>query len=221
MRTLIVLVLLCLPLSSKATETYCGHELFTSETTSVKQARVTATENGKLHFRNGGKGCPDSAQYVQKAYLVAGDKLIVANSINDWTCSLFPGKKQSFFGWLPTKYLEISPVESAPQLADWARDWGTVDPVDWLYDQHGEISITIEGNDLEVSGNTLGDCKERPGGYYCNEGSIREKAVPVGNLLTISDDDCTVQIRLISNYLIVTDNWRCGGHNVSFSGVYR
>ncbi|MDR2208709.1 MAG: hypothetical protein LBE22_07050 [Azoarcus sp.] len=231
MRILIILSLLLPPLTSEATETYCEHELFTSQTTSVKQAKVTATENGKLHFRNGGEGCPDSAKCVQKAYLVAGDKLIVTNSINDWTCSLFLGKKQSFFGWLPTKFLEISPVESAPQLADWAGDWRTVYPVDWLNDNHGGIKITLKEGHLEVSGETVGDCKERPGGYYCNEGGFAGEAVPVGDLLiisdsyegdplTISDDACAVQIRLIPNCLIVTDNWRCGGHNVSFTGVY-
>jgi len=214
MRTLIVLALLWTPLSSEAVEPYCNDELFTSQTTDVKQAKVSATENGKLHFRGNGKDCPDSAQCIQKAYLVAGDKLIVSKSTNDWTCGLFFGKKQVFIGWLPTKNLEISPVKSVPQLGDWAKIWYS--------GQHGEISIRLKGSDLEVSGSTLGDCRERPDGYYCNEGGFAGKAAPVGDLLTISSGySCTVRMRLVSNYLIVTDDGVCGGMNVSFSDIYR
>ena len=212
MRALIVLALLWNPLVSEAIEPYCRNDLFTSQAIDIKQAKVSATENGRLHFRGDGEGCPDSAQCIRKAYLVAGDKLIVSKSANGWTCGLFFGKKREFVGWLPTRNLEISPVKPSYRLGDWAGIWAV---------GYGEIRIEPKGRDLEVSGETLGHCRETPYGAMCNEGGFGGKAAPAGDLLTISGDSCTVQMRLVSNYLIVTDNKHCGGMNVSFDGVYR
>jgi hypothetical protein len=33
--------------------------------------------------------------------------------------------------------------------------------------------------------------------------------------------DCRVQMRRMGSYLLVKDNNMCGGHNVTFTGIYR
>jgi hypothetical protein len=50
--------------------------------------------------------------------------------------------------------------------------------------------------------------------------------MPDGNVLKIGENDtdefaCKVTMRLIDEFLVVIDNLKCGGANVSFSGVYR
>ena len=212
MRTLIVLAFLLNPLFSEAIEPYsCRNGRFPSQITDIRQAKVSTTENGRLHFRDDMKGCPDSAQCFQKAYLVAGDKLLVSESTDDWTCGWFFGKKREFVGWLPTRHLEISPVEPVHPLGDWAGIWSS----SW---DSGEITIELKDGELEVSGNAYWYGL----GGNANEGSIGGKGTPVGDLLTLDDSySCTVRMRLVSSYLIVTDNGHCGGMNVRFDGIYR
>ena len=43
----------------------------------------------------------------------------------------------------------------------------------------------------------------------------------VGGEFFVTDDACTVTLRLLGPYLVASDNGGCGGMNVHFTGVYR
>jgi hypothetical protein len=46
-------------------------------------------------------------------------------------------------------------------------------------------------------------------------------ARPQGNELILVEEDCRVALKLVGDFLIVSDNSQCGGANVRFNGVYR
>ncbi len=56
-----------------------------------------------------------------------------------------------------------------------------------------------------------------------NEGAFAGAAKPSGNHLVFAGDPpgtCEVRMVLAGPFLLVTDNRVCGGHNVSFSGIW-
>jgi hypothetical protein len=49
-------------------------------------------------------------------------------------------------------------------------------------------------------------------------------AAPTGNTVVFAGgtpDECRVVLTLLPPFLLAADNMKCGGMNVSFSGVYR
>ena len=60
-------------------------------------------------------------------------------------------------------------------------------------------------------------------GDNIHTGEVSFEAAPAGNVLTLKEDEdlCAVTIRLVGEHLVVSDNLKCGGHNVTFNGVYR
>jgi hypothetical protein len=55
-----------------------------------------------------------------------------------------------------------------------------------------------------------------------NEGVFAGTAKPAGNRLHFGDgaQGCEIDMALAGSFLVVADNHECGGHNVSFTGIY-
>ena len=55
-----------------------------------------------------------------------------------------------------------------------------------------------------------------------NEGALAGTAKPAGNRLHFGGgaQGCEVDMALAGSFLVVADNHGCGGHNVSFTGIY-
>ena len=55
-------------------------------------------------------------------------------------------------------------------------------------------------------------------------GEIDGRYAPENGMIKYSDGDdeydCKMTMRLVGRYLVVADNLKCGGVNVTFSGVY-
>jgi hypothetical protein len=58
-------------------------------------------------------------------------------------------------------------------------------------------------------------------GDNIHTGVVNGSARPEGNVLVVEDDICRATLRLVGDYLVVSDNSDCGGMNVRFDGVYR
>ncbi len=60
-------------------------------------------------------------------------------------------------------------------------------------------------------------------GDNIHTGEVEFEAAPNGNFLTLEENEdlCSVTLRLVGDYLVVSDNLKCGGVNVTFNGVYR
>ena len=176
---------------------------------------------------SGVKGCPSAAPACRlKNFLVPGDEVIAGRPQDGFICVTFraPRAKETS-GFLPQAALQET-AAPALKLSDWAGKWNRV-----------EASIEIKAADgrLAVTGDATygaGDPRRvRSGGV--NIGSIEGVAAPKGNVAALGEGydgvkapeagdnaDCLVRLRLFGRYLAVEDNMNCGGHNVTFTGVY-
>jgi hypothetical protein len=173
-------------------------------------------------------GCPNnSAGCRAKAYLMNGDVVLVTNTQGAYRCATFTsGRGVSTTDWLPAA--SVAPL--APQairLDDWAGQWVIGEQ---------QITITRAGGQLSLKGvATYGASDpERVRRGAVNVGDFDVSVAPQSGhvAFTISGDatlpydqgeasDCRVRLSLIGPYLVAKDNDNCGGHNVSFTGVYR
>jgi hypothetical protein len=196
-------------------------------------ARVV-TEEAKLYFVSGPRKqapqCPSAATACRmKAYLVPGDEILINVADDAYVCARF--KSQSLvetIGYLPRAALELVPSEQA-SIKKWD---GT-----WRRDSEAEIVLKSGGDEVTVSGNATwgGGDPERVKRGAVHVGELEGAGRPRGRVLAIgydpdrsafppdgaaAEDGCAAKLELYDRYLIVGDNGRCGGVNVSFSGVY-
>ncbi|WP_423606208.1 hypothetical protein [Sphingomonas sp. MS122] len=155
-----------------------------------------------------------------KAYVVAGDKLVADRSVGAFTFVIFvsPSGKATR-GWIETAALRrVAPPPPSP--AGWTGDWKFED---------ASIAITPgkRPGHLHATGTATwgGHDPERVARGGVNVGDFESDLAPRGDRMTYSQNDdpnlCRVDMRLIGPYLLVEDNNRCGGMNVTFSGTYR
>jgi hypothetical protein len=199
----------------------------------VVLARVV-TKEAKLYYvsgpRKGASECPSATHACRlKAYLVPGDKVLTNATDDPYICARF--KSQSFVetsGYLPRAALEIVPSED-PSIQKWN---GT-----WRRDTEAEIVLKAGGDEVSVSGNATwgGSDPQRVKRGAVNTGELEGSFRPRGQVLAIGYDPdrsgfqptddteadiCAAKIELYDRYLLVEDNGKCGGLNVSFNGLY-
>lgn len=180
--------------------------------------------------------CPVEVDDCQlKAFLVPGDLVLAGPEMEDFTCAAYiaPGVKrirESFketIGFLPRNELKaVAPTR--PSAAQWH---GT-----WHRSSEAEILIEPEASGkLKISGTATygGHDPERVKRGAVNVGALEGNvALPAANMIALGDDydgsrppggdrsECRARLRLFGPYLVVEDSGGCGGHNVSFTGVY-
>lgn len=194
----------------------------------------------KTHFYKGAptdkaSACPGfSDKCWEKAFVVAGDRVIVSGSVGDFVCAHFvaPRKrgKETFqeivrSGWLTSADLAPEPPAKPPV---WTGDWRRV-----------EANIAIKAGArpgmLAIRGDaTFGSMDpDRVKRGAVNVGEISGEVAPVDGGLSFAmgdegavpvtkaaETDCKVWMRRVGSWLLVDDNRQCGGANVSFSGLY-
>lgn len=215
MRAWIMLLLLLATTRALAVEPYtCRNGLFPSFE-GVRAGEI-APGHDRVHFRNDDKGCPENASCVEKAYLVPGNKVLMAQATDGWACVWYFGQRQEFVGWLPADAVRALP-ETLPQLSDWVGTW-----LPSAGDDRIEIKLAADGK-LRVSGKAY--WQGGPDGDVVHEGGIDGTATPNGNRLTVAEDtnadDCVAKFQWVDGNLVVSDNHNCGGVNVNFDDVYR
>lgn len=155
-----------------------------------------------------------------QAYVVPGDRLVADRVQGAFTFVIFVSSRgKATRGWIESAGLRrIEP--SPPALTGWTGAWTFED-----------ASITIvpgkRPGDLHVSGTATwgGHDPERVARGAVNVGDFSSDVAPKGDRVTHREGDdpdlCRIDMRLIGPYLLVEDNMRCGGLNVTFSGTYR
>lgn len=207
---------------ARANERFCAGVGY-DDVSVIMIGRVKA-QAGKVHFLNNGaanNSCPSPApDCQQKPYLVPGDLVVLGAKQGDYVCADYDGGKGDLGGWLPSAAIEAAPVETVS--AAWIGDWKRVE---------AEIKIEKAGNSLQAQGDaTFG---------ALDPGRVKRGAVNVGEFsgplsfedgrasLVDKDADlndslaCRLRFARAGAWLFVRDNMRCGGFNVSFSGLYR
>lgn len=191
----------------------------------------------RLHFlKSDGEedGCPRAeAACEMRAYIVAGDTVLVTEITGDFACAAYAapkGARQETMGWLPRAALEAV-KEPTPAAGDWLGKW--------LAGFWREIKITAAANGgLELEGTAYwgADDPVRRERGAVNTGDLAATVTPDGGKAAFSLDTdgearaydadagefaCRVRMWRLGPYLAVADNVQCGGANVTFTGVYR
>jgi hypothetical protein len=174
-------------------------------------------------------GCPAlTAKCRHAAYVVAGDLLVASEAKGAFTNVRFVNARgRASWGWIETaglKRLDPPPPGPGAWLGDWR--WAESDI---------EISATRRAGRLAVHGDaTWGSFDpERVKRGGINTGEMEGAITVAGGRITAASGDvvlgplseapgdCNVRLRMLGPYLVAQDNSGCGGHNVTFSGVYR
>lgn len=193
---------------------WCRNGLFPKDGTDYSIGVIKATKGERVYFYGDDENCPNGKNCRQKAYLIAGNEVIVSRKFGNWACSWYQPKKGSeTVGWISLKHLEFTP--SVQGIENYAGKWK-------FYDNDIEIKKTNNPKMFEIKGNAFW----KGFGDNIHIGELDGKAFWNEKVLLYSEDDksqyaCKVKLDLVWNYLIVSDNMNCGGANVTFSGVYR
>lgn len=179
-------------------------------------------------------GCPFQRDCRRRGFVVGGDSVMVVASDERFACALYvggPPKYAMTAGWIETALLS----ERRP------RDYDAEDFLGrWGYGEFHEIEITDATDGMvHISGEALfgAEDPERLARGAVNLGSL-DSFVPEDDseiAFTIDwdgmvqeyaygepgDNLCRVRMHRDGPYLVVQDNHRCGGMNVTFTGLYR
>lgn len=194
---------------------WCRNGLFAGGSKEFRLARVGGARAARAYFYGDEEGCPGAgAGCRQKAYVVAGDELIVSRSLGDYVCAWYqPARGHETVGWLAAAQLEVSDADASPAPALWLGSWE-------FYANSLRITRGAKAGVLRVEGEAFWHGADP---QNIHTGELGGEAAPDGNALSVggAEDICRATLRLVGPYLVVDDNGECGGVNVTFDGVYR
>ncbi|MBK9153789.1 MAG: hypothetical protein IPM25_06170 [Chloracidobacterium sp.] len=196
-------------------ENWCREGFFTRDSTEFKIGIIKKAGNSRAYFHNDdGEGCPGAASCKSKAYIINNDKVVVNREYGRFSCVWFsPVRGRPTIGWIETADLVWVKTPLTAGLSPWLGKWG-----------YAENSISFTNNKLPGFLNVTGSAFWKGVGDNIHVGELDGRFEAKNGLLNYSDGDseydCKASMRLIGDFLIVTDNLNCGGVNVSFSGVY-
>ncbi len=193
---------------------WCRNGHFPRESVEFKLARVTGKRRSKAYFHGDGDDCPGGKNCRKKSYVISGDQLIVSRKYGNKVCSWFqPKKGDETVGWILTDRLDVYSPNEKPLLNKWLGKWAS----------NGDslnITRSKKAGVLKIKGNAFW----RGLGDNIHIGEVDNVGIPSGNFLEVGgkeEYDCHVKMQLVGDLLVVSDNMKCGGVNVTFSGVYR
>jgi hypothetical protein len=183
-----------------------------SETFSIGTVKVA-----KAFFYNDFKDdCPTSESCRERSYVVKGNKVVVARTFKGFACSRFiSAKRASTTGWIKASMIDVTEADPKPKLSAWLGDW-----------RYADNSISFTENKLPGNLNVTGNAFWKGLGDNIHIGELDGRSEPKGNILKFGESDtdefaCKATMHLVGKFLVVADNMRCGGANVTFTGVYR
>ena len=215
MRTFLLALIFAVPVFAQMEgnpENFCRDGFFTRDSQDFKIGKVKAA---RAYFHSDEReDCPEGANCRRKAYLVPRNEVIVNRVRNAFACVWYsPMKGNPTVGWLKASELSIFTPPKIIGTKAWLGEW--------VYEGNG-----IEFTDNKLAGflNVTGNATWKGLGDNVHVGEIDGRYGPLDGVINYSDGDdeydCKITMRRIGNYLIVADNLKCGGVNVTFSGVY-
>lgn len=210
-------LLIVFPVANRAqldgrAENICRNGAFPRETSDFKLAKVTARKGEKVYFYTDERNCPNDVDCQDKSYLIAGDTAIVSRTYGDFACVWFePKKGAETVGWIKTDKLKIYEPNQNPQFNQWFGKWNAASSsIRIKSDPTQKTALSVNGEATWGAGNNV------------HVGEVDASAAPAKNILSVKEKyGCAVVLRLVGEFLVVSDNFGCGGVNVTFSGVYK
>jgi len=190
----------------------------------LRNAQAAVVTPAKQHFvmhADATNHCPsDSKQCQTKAYLVKGDVVVTGTKEGDYVCSGYvTAGGKLMLEWLPAASLEAAPADQQ-KPADWTGKWHVYD---------NDIEITTKGDAFAVDGNATWQM-----GDNVHVGEVHGVVKPINDQIAFATDgenavpftqggpdDCAIKMIRRGPYLVVEDNYKCGGLNVSFTAIYK
>ena len=198
------------------------------------------TSRGRLHFVKGSEqaGCPSAkATCAMGAFVVVGDPVVVSTTAGDYACATFTGpvpKAFSTTGFLPRSQLGAPPQDAhVDASAAWAGVWRSGDEQTITIKPEPDGRIAIEGEAtwgshdperVKRGGVNMGDIEAE---VHIADGAVAfaidfdGATKPFDFKQADNSDLCRVKLWRLGPYLVASDNLRCGGMNVTFTGLYR
>lgn len=223
MRSLFLCVLLGLGISGTVfaqvdgnPENWCRPGVFTVDAEAFSVGTAKGAKNTRIYFYNDDESdCPGNERCRSKAYLLPGDQVLVSRSRGNFSCVWYtPVKGSATVGWVRTDSFRFIEASANPALSAWLGEW-----------KYGENTINFTHNKLSGWLNVTGDAYWKGVGDNIHIGELDGRVEPENGKTEYSDGDdeydCKATMRLVGSFLVVKDNNRCGGANVTFSGVYR
>lgn len=152
----------------------------------------------------------------QAGSVAAGDLLVAVRTQGRFTLVIHVGSaRRVSSGWIDSSTLaRVEPPSAAPSawLGGWTAWEGRID-----------IRRSTDPDALHAVGYaTWGAHRKDAVRHGVNYGEFDVSIRPTADTVTFSPmAGCDIALRLLGPYLIATDNYGCGGHNVTFGGVYR
>ncbi|MBQ0824409.1 hypothetical protein KBI52_29875 [Microvirga sp. HBU67558] len=177
------------------------------------------------------KGCPSSSAACRdKPYLVPGDEVVISGGNGDFLCASYAGRNGAVTdGWLPRAAVSVVPGEPVAAPQGWLGTWQSGPEQTIAIGSGAQGTLTIKGNATWGASDP-----GRVARGAVNIGELDGEAPVRGPILSFGmgedgplpydeadEADCRVQLLRLGSYLLVRDNAMCGGHNVTFTGIYR
>lgn len=218
MRALLLALILTVPALAQMDgnpENWCRDGFFTRDSKDFTIAFVKGPKNKRAYFYGDEKdSCPGGANCRRKSFVVGGDEVLINRGRNGYSCAWYTARNgKPTVGWLRTSDLEFRELLLDSPTKAWLGEW--------TYYENG-----IEFTDNKLAGflNVTGNATWKGLGDNVHVGEIDGRYSPENGVINYSDGDdeydCKMTMRLLGRYLIVADNLKCGGVNVTFSGVY-
>ncbi len=144
-----------------------------------------------------------------------GDSIQIAGASGGWTCGYVTSDDGAGPEWVRTGDLALVQAVANPPLSAWLGTWKGGEDVVHIKPIPGRAGW------LDLDGSAVWN------GLAGNQhlGEIHGRAAPAGDKLHYTEgageSACVVDLTLIGNYLLASDNQRCGGLNARFGGVWR
>ena len=190
-------------------ENWCRNGAFPQDSKSYSVGYIKAKKGERVYFYSDEQDCPTGKNCRRKSFLINKDEVVFSRAYGDYICAWYQPKKGSeVVGWLPKNKLE-TPVFLSEKYEPWIGDWK-------FYDNSLTIKRVGKTDEFEVKGNAFW----KGFGDNIHIGEIESKGKLSDSIIRLTEGDCEIKLKLAIYYLIVSDNLKCGGANVTFSGVY-
>lgn len=197
-------------------DNWCRQGLFTRETTNFYSGYIKGKKGTKVYFHDDiSDDCPMSSACRSTAYVLPGYRVLTTRKYNGFVCTWFaPLKGEPTVGWLRESEVDLPLSVAYGGTKDFVGDW-----------RYAENSISIAFDKDPKFVRVKGNAFWKGMGDNIHIGELDGRFAPNNGVINYSDGadefDCQATIRLLTDYLVVSDNMNCGGANVTFSGVYR
>ena len=213
--TAALLAIVTLVLPGAAWAASCEPSLFPQALSPLGFAHVIAA---KLPIFRDPEACSrPTGLCPSKAYLVAGNQVISAQTVAGKTCVAFVNGRRPTIGWVDASML--APLHATPPVGGWNGKWERI-----LGDAEANIQRRGDriGASLSASAAGANPSDVRTGGAD-GDLTIRGDLAQMGPQ---GDPACKVTLRRLGAFLVVNDgasddaNSACGGVGVTMNGVY-